>query len=363
MTIRPVSEIPNSPARFDNDSLCKSLKSIVRSTVNNMVCSPLQGDASDRKYYRVTFQAEVSGKRRESMILMQLQEPFPGGENDFTRILKFLRKLELPVPELLHTHSEKGLLFLEDCGPFTLEDWIRDHPEDKEGYYSQAVDLLAKLHHRATKNSPADCPAFHLRFDEKKLMWELDFMMEHYVKGLQQSHLNNRETSEIRGHFLFLCQTLAKQEPVFTHRDFHSRNLIAQNGKLIILDFQDARMGPCQYDLVSLLKDSYVQLDDGFRDEMIERYIQLKEKAEDRPVDRHEFHRIFDWMSIQRNLKAMGTFAFQAVVKGNHRYLEYMPETLTYVRKTLETRPDLQALRKALVKYLPGLTLENTEGN
>ena len=76
-----------------------------------------------------------------------------------------------------------------------------------------------------------------------------------------------------------------------------------------------------------------------------------------------EFQRIFDWMSIQRNLKAVGTFAFQAVAKGNRRYLEYIPETLAYVLQTLETRNDLQAIRKTLVKYLPGLTPENTEGN
>ena len=360
MTIRPVSEKSDATARFDNDSLCKSLTSIVGSPVRDVVCSPLQGDASDRKYYRVSFQAGVSGARSESIILMQLQDPLPGGENDFTRILKFLRTLELPVPEMFHCHSEKGLLFLEDCGSFTLEDWIRDHPGDKERYYCQAVDLLAKLHHRATQNISSDCPAFHLRFDAEKLMWELDFMMEHYVKGLLQSHLDDRETSEIRGHFLALCQTLAQQEPVFTHRDFHSRNLMVRNGDLIILDFQDARMGPCQYDLVSLLKDSYVRLDDGFRNEMVEHYIQLKEKAENRSIDRQEFHRIFDWMSIQRNLKAVGTFAFQAVVKGNRRYLEYIPETLAYVLKTLETQSDLQAMKKTLVKHLPGLPLEST---
>jgi N-acetylmuramate 1-kinase len=264
---------------------------------------------------------------------------------------------------LFHYDSEKGLLFLEDCGSFTLEDWIQNHPADKEKYYRRAVDLLVELHHRATQSLPADCPAFHLHFDVEKLMWELDFMLEHYVNGLHQSHLNDRETSDIRGHFLSLCQTLAIQEPVFTHRDFHSRNLMAQNGHLILIDFQDARMGPCQYDLVSLLKDSYVQLDDEFRNELIERYIQGKEKVEDRPVDRQEFHRIFDRMSIQRNLKAVGTFAFQAVVKENPRYLEYIPKTLAYVRKTLEARPDLQAMRKTLTQYIPGLTPENTEGN
>lgn len=361
MTNRPVSEIPQSPARIDNDWLYASLQSIVGSPVHSVASSPLEGDASDRKYHRVSFQTEISGKSSESMILMQLKDPLPGSENDFTRILKFLRTLELPVPELFHYHSEKGFLFLEDLGSHTLEDWIRDHPEDKEGCYRQAVDLLAQLHHRATKNISADCPAFHLHFDVEKLMWELDFMLEHYVQGLHQSNLNDQEISEIRGHFLTLCQELANQESIFTHRDFHSRNMMAQNGDLTIIDFQDARMGPCQYDLVSLLKDSYVHLDDGFRNEMIERYIQLKEKAESRPVDRQEFHRIFDAMSIQRNLKAVGTFAFQAVAKGNQRYLEYIPETLAYVSKTLETQPDLKTMKKTLVKYLPGLTLENTK--
>jgi len=363
MTTRPISETPPSPARFDNDWLCRSLQSIVGSPVSEVVCSPLTGDASDRKYYRVGYQTEASGKPSESMILMQLQYPLPGPNYNFTQILKFLEALELPVPELCHYDSEKGLLFLEDLGGHTLEDWIRDHPEDKAMLYRRAVDLLARLHHRATKNISADCPAFHLHFDVEKLMWELDFMIEHYVQGLNQSHLNDREIAEIRSHFLVLCQNLAEQEPIFTHRDFHSRNLMAQNGNLILLDFQDARMGPCQYDLVSLLKDSYVSLDNNFRNELIDRYIQLKEKAENRPVDRQEFHRIFDWMSIQRNLKAVGTFAFQAVQKGNKRYLEYIPDTLIYVSKTLKSRPDLEKMRTTLIKYLPGLAPDNTRGN
>jgi aminoglycoside/choline kinase family phosphotransferase len=354
MTIRPVSEKITPPARFDKDWLGQSLQSIAGAPVGEIICKPLAGDASDRKYYRISFQTGESSEPPKSMILMQLQEPQPGHDNDFTRTLKFLKALDLPAPELFQYHPEKGLLFLEDLGGHTLEDWIRDHPEDKETYYRRAVDLLVRLHHLATKNISADCPAFHLYFDIEKLMWEMDFMIEHYVKGLHQSHLNDQEIAKIRGHFLALCQTLAKQEPIFTHRDFHSRNMMVKKGDLVLLDFQDARMGPCQYDLASLLKDSYVPLDENFRNELIERYIQGKEKAESRPVDRQEFHRVFDLMSIQRNLKAVGTFAFQAVAKGNHRYLEYIPNTLAYVQQTLTSRPDLKAMSATLVKYLPG---------
>ncbi len=362
MTHPPAAGPFPPPARFDTATLEASVKSIAGSGVNAVACTPLLGDASDRSYFRVTYQTDPVNNHSTSMILMQLQAPVPHQETDFTRILKFLNALNLPVPKLLHYNSEKGLLFLEDCGHATLEDWVREHPEDKAAYYRQAVELLAKMHHRATKNINADCPAYHLKFDVEKLMWELDFMLEHYVKGLKKISLTARETEEIRGHFLSLSETLAAQEPTFTHRDYHSRNLMAMDGRLILIDFQDARMGPCQYDLVSLLKDSYVHLEDAFRNEMIEHFIQQKEKEEARPVNRQEFMRIFEWMSIQRNLKAVGTFAYQSVVKKKHRYLEYIPQTLDYVRQTLNTQPDLAELKQTLTLYIPGLVSENTQG-
>jgi hypothetical protein len=78
----PVSKTPQSPARFDNDWLCKSLQAIVGSPVSEVVCSPLQGDASDRQYHRVFYQTEISGKPSKSMILMQLEDPLPGQDNE-----------------------------------------------------------------------------------------------------------------------------------------------------------------------------------------------------------------------------------------------------------------------------------------
>ena len=361
MTTRPASMQGSSPARFDQGTLQETLKSIVGPEVNDVAFSPLLGDASDRRYFRVNYQKNLSENISTSMIVMQLKEPVPEKETDFTRILKYLQGLNLPVPDLFHCDADRGLLFLEDCGQLTMEDWVRDHPDDKAAYYRQAVELLAELHHRATKNIAPACPAYHLQFDVEKLMWELDFMLEHYVKGLKKSSLNEQETEEVRRHFLTLSETLAKQEPTFTHRDYHSRNLMAQDGRLILLDFQDARMGPCQYDLVSLLKDSYVSLEDEFRNEMIEHYIVLKENLESSSVDRQEFHRIFDWMSIQRNLKAVGTFAYQSVIKENQRYLDYIPQTLDYVRQTLDTRPELLELKEILTRYLPGLVSENAK--
>jgi hypothetical protein len=129
--------------------------------------------------------------------------------------------------------------------------------------------------------------------------------------------------------------------------------------RLVMLDFQDARMGPCQYDLASLLKDSYVRLEDGFVGEMADLFIRLKETREGRAIDRKEFYEVFDLMAVQRNLKAIGTFACQSVLKKNNRYLEAIPRTLGYVRQTLNRRPALHPLRQTLGTYIPELLEED----
>jgi hypothetical protein len=132
-------------------------------------------------------------------------------------------------------------------------------------------------------------------------------------------------------------------------------------GRLILIDFQDARMGPCQYDLVSLLRDSYMQIDDPLIEELVDFYILLKEKEEGHGVDRKKFGEIFDQMSIQRNLKAIGTFAYQSVTKNNNRYKEFIIPTLGYVRKALNHRFENTSLQESLLKYIPGLGQKEIE--
>ena len=351
-------------ARFDADTLASALQKIYPAAKWEIKCSAVTGDASDRQYFRLELQDAACSDKKESMIIMQLAGPVDGGETDFTRILKFLHQLNLPVPGLLHFDGGKGLLFLQDCGDTTLEVEIDRRPGDKRALYRQAVKLLWEMHQRATENIQPDIPAHPLRFDVKKLMWEFDFMLEHYVDGLHGSSLTSADKQKIHQHFIPLCETLAAEPLVFTHRDYHCRNLMCVHNELVLLDFQDARMGPCQYDLASLLRDSYMDIDPTLRLELIDYYIdlhdsqaQIKSASTRSPleIDRQKFLKIFDWMSIQRNLKAIGTFAFQSVTKQNDRYLEYVPRTLGYVRETLSNRPELYALAKVLHQYIPNL--------
>lgn len=182
----------------------------------------------------------------------------------------------------------------------------------------------------------------------------MDFMVKHYVKGLLNCRLDKNEESNLRSTLQNVCKALAEEEPVFVHRDFHSRNLMIQKDDLLLIDFQDARMGPRQYDLVSLLKDSYVVLKEETRNELLNYYLQRMEE-EGKPIPRIAFMKIFDLMSIQRNLKAIGTFAFQYMEHQNERYLQYVDPTLKYIRDTLHSNPDLEPLSQALKLAIPKL--------
>ena len=342
--------------RFDKPYLAETAQKALDRTVTHVRFSPLQGDASTRQYYRLSMEYQGNPSEPGTLILMQLEAPNVQGETDFIRVLKFLKELHLPVPELLHFDAERGLLLLQDCGDVTLETHLHSaDPETLKNGYIKAVHLLAAMQTKATQAIDADCPAYHLKFDVEKLMWEMDFMLEHFIEGIQQIPLKPAIRKELRKQLTGLCATLAEQPLWFTHRDFHSRNLMVHNDALVLLDFQDARMGPSQYDLVSLLRDSYLPLPEEVVWDLVDVFIQKKQELDKHTIDREEFIRIFDLMSIQRNLKAIGTFAYQKKIKNNDRYMGYIAPTLDYVRQAFSRRNELKPLHTVLSETIPGL--------
>ncbi|MDH3256308.1 MAG: phosphotransferase [Nitrospinota bacterium] len=347
---------PVAKPRFDDQYLAKMTHQALDRPVAHVGFTPLQGDASTRQYYRLSLEYNEGVPEPQTLILMQLEAPNVQDETDFIRILKFLQGIHLPVPELFHFDAERGLLLLQDCGDLTLETHLHSaDPATLKNWYLKAVHLLADMQIEATQVIDADCPAYHLKFDVEKLMWEMDFMLEHFIEGTLQNNLKAATRKEIRKQLTALCTLLAEQTPWFTHRDYHSRNLMVHNNGLVLLDFQDARMGPSQYDLVSLLRDSYLPLPDVLVWELVDTFIQKKQEREKQPIDREEFIRIFDLMSIQRNLKAIGTFAYQKKIKSNDRYMRYIAPTLEYVRQAFMRRTELNSLHTLLSEAIPEL--------
>ena len=346
--------------RFDGAYLKTWLEPLLKEPISRFELLNLKGDASDRIYFRVNYFPQNPDSGNSSLIVMQLKEPCPDKEPDFNRMQKFLFHLDMPVPEILHYDAERGLLFLEDGGNTHLEDITRNSPNQIITWYQKAIDLIVAMQTRVTKNMRLYCPASTRKFDVEKLMWEMDFMIQHYIKGYLNQKLTQDNEFKLRSALLDLCKTLAKEEEVFTHRDYHSRNIMVHQENLLLIDFQDARMGPSQYDLVSLLKDSYVVLEEEARLQLLDYYLHRMKDEGKRQIPRTSFLKTFEEMSIQRNLKAIGTFAFQYMENKNERYLEYIDPTLQYVRDTIHSQPSLGPLSQVLKQAIPGL---NTDTN
>ena len=125
--------------------------------------------------------------------------------------------------------------------------------------------------------------------------------------------------------------------------------------RLGVIDFQDALMGPASYDLASLVRDAYIQLDEVLVDELVEYYQdQMTDRGVSR-IDRTAFRRLFDLTSIQRNLKAAGRFVYINPVKGNPKFLADIPRVLSYVKRNLQKYPELEPLKRHLTPYVPEL--------
>ncbi len=333
-------------ANFDAPYIEETLKDIFGYSPDKLQVFSMTGDASDRRYFRVSF-ARTDGEPH-SIVVMQLSAPIASEDNDSIRISHYLQNIKLRVPQIHKVDRKIGLLFLEDCGDKTLEDQLLSTPHEKEKLYSNAISELVQLQIRANPEGAT----FTRSFDIEKLMWEMEFMLSHYVEGLLQTPLSQTQREEWIKELLPICELLSTQPQYFVHRDFHSRNLMVQNDELVWIDFQDARLGPCQYDLASLLRDSYVVLDEKFRLKMIDLFLELHSEHGTSFV-REDFLKVFDWMSIQRNLKAIGTFAFQKREKNSDRYLQYIEPTLNYVREALDRRPELSGLYRLLQQATP----------
>ncbi len=326
-------------------------------TIDSLVKIP--GDASTRRYYRLS----AGGS---SFILMRM-EPFPqeGDKLNFLVIQKLMKTANVDVPTVLDSDPERGFILLEDLGDVTLLRRLQEvsSPDVERHLYEKVIDPLVDLQHSVTVemasklySTPID--AFKLRFDHEKLMWEVNFTMEHFYKTFLARNIKPADMKIIQDGFSEICQTLADQPTVFTHRDYHSRNVMVHSAdetgasdRFVMIDFQDARLGPAQYDLASLLKDSYYQLDELQIKRLLDYYIARREAVSQKPIDRAEFIRIFELMSVQRNFKAIGSFASFLNRRGNPGYLKYIGNTFENIRRTLLKFPEYSRLREVLFHY------------
>jgi aminoglycoside/choline kinase family phosphotransferase len=277
-------------------------------------------------------------------------------EIPYVNILRHLARSDVAVPKLHYYDPKAGLLFLEDLGDQTLEKELKARTaEEIRRYYRLAIDELLKIQGPATHDRNTNCIAFGRAFDMPLFMWEFDHFLEYGIEARTGASINPGDRETIRGEFLKISETLAREPRVLTHRDYHSRNLMVHGERIWLLDFQDALMGPCVYDLASLLRDSYAVLPEPVVDDLINYFLDRRSEWNNKGLQRPErapFRKLFDLMSLQRNLKAAGRFVYIDIVKKRPHLLPYIPQTLGYVWRNLNRYEELKKLRDVLQPYV-----------
>lgn len=305
---------------------------------------PLTGDASDRRYFRILLQDA------SSIVLSLYAAPFDFETLSFVNVSRLLSRMPVPIPTLLGHADDLGVLAQEDLGDVTLQAHLgAATPSEHAALYRQAVSLIATMQKRGAELATNEYLPYGIAFDVEKLTWELDFFTRHFIEAYRGVTIPAASRGALKEEFDSLIQVLASEPRVLCHRDYHSRNLMLHQGQLYIIDFQDARMGPDTYDLVSLLRDSYVDLTDREVDELIAYFLALKKAS---PAESVEFRRRFDLMALQRNLKALGTFGYQTTTRGNTVYIQYIPRTLRHVRTNLQKYDRFARLRDLLAVHV-----------
>jgi aminoglycoside/choline kinase family phosphotransferase len=311
---------------------------------------PLTGDASDRRYFRII------PSDGPSIVLALHAGPIEFASLPFARVAELFQMIPLPVPGVLGHSDELGIIALQDLGDVTLQAHLgASSPAEHAALYRQAVALIEQLQRRGADLESDQYSPYRVAFDVEKLTWELEFFATYFVQGYRGVPLGAPERAALSEEWRAIVHELAAEPRVLCHRDYHSRNLMLREGSLYIIEFQDARMGPDTYDLVSLLRDSYVDIGDRELDELIAYFLAVKHSDSAAASD-EEFRRRFDLMALQRNLKALGTFGYQTVTRRNTVYIQYMPRTLRYARTNLEKYPRFARLRGLLAAHIEELS-------
>ena len=270
----------------------------------------------------------------------------------FLRIAGYLEAMQLNAPRIMEANLDDGFLLLSDLGTWQYLEVLEHDPTAAPGLYGDALTALLTMQRRGAAYQSLLPP-----YDEELLRFELSLFHD----WLCGTHLGITLSDDEERAWQQCCDALVinalDQPQVFVHRDYHSRNLmLTDENNPGILDFQDAVEGPLTYDLVSLLKDCYLQWPaEQVWQWALDFYNGVDSSVRER-VDEEQFRRYFELMGVQRHLKAAGIFARLNHRDGKSGYLGDIPRTLSYIVE-LGPRYDELAFLVGLIeeRVLPGM--------
>lgn len=320
-------------------------KSIEKSKIDRKKINEIEklsGDVSTRKYYRLF----CAG----SNYVVCIDSPENLNKKDFNFIStqEVFKKSNVKVPEIYDVRVERGYVIMQDLGDETLltNAAVFGGLEEEVQTYKKIVEELVSIH----KIQPASFPDHSVatkEFDFEKFNWEMNFTHKNLINGYIGLD-NPAYVNELDQLFRPVINKVLELPKLVVHRDFHSRNIMYSDGEYYIIDFQDARQGPIQYDLVSLLEDAYYSLQRTSRYEIQQYFHQrlIDEKLVNMDFD--EFLVGYDHCAIQRIYKAIGTFCFILNERKDARYVRYVHACFERLKSILFKYEEYSELRKKL---------------
>jgi len=268
--------------------------------------------------------------------------PDKEGCGAFIAIADLLRQQGVNAPKVFHQSLSKGFLLLSDLGKTCYLDKLG--PETVDNLYNQAVHVLHLVHEIPV--SALTIPPY----DSVLLQQEMDLFTDWFLDRLLGIKLSTSERNELTVMMQALVESALEQPQVFVHRDYHSRNLmLADTGKLGVIDFQDAVVGPITYDLVSLFRDCYIDWPDHKIYAWLALFLQQRrEKGCPDNVGEESFYQWFDLMGAQRHMKAIGIFSRLLLRDKKPGYLQDIPRTLGYLATVCSKYKALSPMAKLL---------------
>ena len=314
------------------ENAIERLRSFLKRNNQKTAIETLTPDASTREYFRVEWNGQTA-------IACVYGESFKAAEQSYIDVTALFLANYLPVAEIYSFDESLGIVIQQDFGDKILRDYIH-HADDipRNDLLNQSIRLIAQIQAATPDAYRRNSIASRLKFDEQKLLWELNFFKTHYFETYRRTKLADADEQALTVEFVELSRELDVRAEVLCHRDFHAANLMLdRENRLRIIDHQDARIGTASYDLVSLLLDRVVEPPDtSWLDEKKLFFLAERESRGLKAIDPNFFDEEFQLQTVQRCLKAIGTFSFQSIVRGKTHFIPYIEPMLLIVRQAAE---------------------------
>jgi hypothetical protein len=354
------------------DAIRATVSELVRERFGSAVAvtrlEPLAGDASTRRYARAWLRGGAAPATTVVMILADrgiaissdelavFTEPLH--ELPYVNVHRFLSRLGVAIPELYVDASARGLLLLEDVGDTPLWEALQGQPAAaQQALFERAIDELLRIELDGTAARDDACIAFQQVFDRRLFDWEFEHFLEYGLIDRLPTGFPAVEQDTLRQHFGRLSAVLDAQPRVLNHRDFHAWNLYVCDGRIRVIDFQDALLAPAPYDLATLLgdRDTRDVVQPALEQRLLAYYREAWAARGGPPWTPEALWDVYATCALQKAFKVVGRFHYLDRVKGKPGYLRYLPGTWRQIARLLDGWPDLAPVREVLARYVPEL--------